>query len=333
MTKAFPIIIIICVVLVIIIAGYQLINFVRTRQAPVEDALVNKPVADDQVPPDKNQYNWSTMNEGPYNDQVSYATSGDLLNWADSKAVVTEHASVPGAVYQDGIIYCYFTDVAQDGIKEQVGVIHSEDQGKTWLTKVYVNIEGLGNKVAVDPDPFLMEDGQIRLYYFDIEEARQSMDSGSPVTNKIYSAISDDGINFVEEEGVRFAKEDIFDPDVIKVGDDYRMYVGDGRNNQVVVAVSSDGLNFQEEGVALDEGGIPNAFHDGSQYYLYTGGINIATSADGITFTPTQHSFHSEINPMAADPSVIQLADDSYLMFYKTKMEEQKKDCGCGDKN
>ena len=46
---------------------------------------------------------------------------------------------------------------------------------------------------------------------------------------KIYSAISNYGINFVKENGIRFQGEsdDIWmDPDVVKMGDVWRMFVG-----------------------------------------------------------------------------------------------------------
>lgn len=291
------------------------------QDKPPEDKLdtqidVQKEPAKDVLSlEDKSQYNWSTMNEGPYKDKVSYATSNDLLNWTDSGVTLTEHASVPGAVYREGVIYLYFVDVAQDGIKEQVGVLKSEDQGKTWSDKILADIEGLGNKAAVDPDPFLMDSGQIRLYYFDINADRSPGTQGS--ANKIYSAVSNDGINFTEEEGVRFQKTGIYDPDVIKVGDTYRMYVGDMEGNTTYSATSSDGLTFTEEGPAYVGGTIPNVYYDSSQYYLYTGGIDIAFSQDGAKFTKSNYSFRSNIGHTTADPSVIQIADGSYILFFK----------------
>lgn len=270
-----------------------------------------------------NQYNWSTMNEGPYNDQISFATGTDLLNWTDTQEVLCEHCSVGDAVYKDGVIYFYFVDVSTDGIKEQVGLITSEDNAQTWSDKQIIEIEGLGNKAAVDPAPFITDDGKIRLYYFDIEEGRSNKTpSYVPMQTKIYSAISDDGINFSEEDGVRFKFSGIFDPDVIKVDNAYRMYVGNTSGQQVLSASSEDGLNFSYEGIAYNGSAIPEAFYDGEQYYLYTGGIEIATSADGKEFAKTENRFESEIDKHTADPSVIQLDDESYILFYKTKIQQ-----------
>ena len=262
------------------------------------------------------EYNWSTMNEGPYNDKISFATSSDLFNWTDSETVLAIHASVPGAIYKDGVIYVYFVDVSVDGIAERIGMISSNDNGTTWSEKEYIDIDGVGDKVPVDPAPFLLDDGRIRLYYFDIEEGRSSM--GSESENKIYSAISSDGVNFVEE-GVCFSKEGVFDPDVIEVDGVYRMYVGDIEGNRVISATSSDGLNFVEEGVAYDGSAVPDVFYKDGVYYLYTVGIDISTSSDGASFTKTSYRFESNINLLTADPSVIELNDGTFMMLYKTK--------------
>ena len=267
---------------------------------------------------DENQYSWSTMNEGPYGDQVSYATSTDLLNWTDSKEIIAIHASVPGAIYKEGIIYVYFVDVSTDGIPERVGLITSEDDAQTWSEKRYINIEGVGDKVPVDPAPYLLDNGQIRLYYFDINEGRGFQGTGDS-TNKIYSAVSTDGVNFTEE-GVCFTKAGVFDPDVIKVNDLWRLYVGDLAGNKVISATSADGLNFVEEGTAYTGGAVPDVFFKNDTYYLYTAGIDISTSSDGASFTKTIYRFESEIDMLTADPSVIELNDGTYVMLYKTKL-------------
>jgi hypothetical protein len=263
------------------------------------------------------EYNWSTMMEGPYRDKVSFATSTDLLNWTDSEVILAEHASVPGAVYKNSVIYVYFVDVSEDGKPEQTGLIRSEDNGQTWLPKEWVVYEGIGDKVPVDPAPFLLDDERIRLYYFDINEGRSSNDLGG--TNKIYSAVSTDGIHFVQEEDVRFSRQGIYDPDVIEVNGEWRMYVGDIPNNMVISAVSSDRLIFVEEGVAYSGGAVPDVFFKDDIYYLYTAGIDISTSSDGVSFTKTYYSFQSNQGGVTADPSVIELNDGTYMMLYKTQ--------------
>ncbi|OGL35727.1 hypothetical protein A3F65_03580 [Candidatus Saccharibacteria bacterium RIFCSPHIGHO2_12_FULL_47_16b] len=261
-------------------------------------------------------YNWSTMAQGPYNDRVSFATSSDLLNWKDSGQILAEHASVPDGIYkrENGTIYVYFVDVSQDGQPEKIGLIRSSDGGQTWTDRQFVTIQGLGDKIAVDPDPYLLTDGRIRLYFFDIADTRTPGNSG-----KIYSALSDDGINFKLEQGIRLERPDgLFDPDVVWVDGTWYMYAGDGTGQKTIVATSSDGLNFSEKGVAYSEGAIPNVYYDGQQFFLYTGGINIATSSDGLKFNKTDNRFESSFG-LTADPGVIYLGSNDYLMVFKTK--------------
>lgn len=254
---------------------------------------------------------WSTMSEGPYNDKISFATSTDLLSWTDSQKTLAEHSSVPGAIYKDSTIYVYFVDVAEDCYSEKLSLIKSTDQGASWTAKETVYIKGLGDKVAVDPAPFLMDDGRVRLYYFDIEGSKNPAEDF-----KIYSAISTDGINFAEE-GVCFSNPGTLDPDVIKVDDTWRLYTGDIENNATISATSSDGLNFTKEGTAYSGGSVPDVFYKDNTYFLYTVGINIATSEDGKSFTDTGKSFRSQLGMVTADPSVIELNDGSYMMLYK----------------
>ena len=263
------------------------------------------------------EYIWSEMTEGPYRDKVSFATSTDLLNWNDSKKILAEHASVPGAIYKNDTIYVYFVDVSEDGKPEQLGLIRSTDNGQTWSSKEYVVFDGIEEKVPVDPAPFLLSDGRIRLYYFDINEQRIS--PNQEATNKIYSAISTDGIHFVQDDGIRFERKGIFDPDAVEVNGTWRLYVGDIEGNEVISAVSSDGLSFTEEGTAFSGGAVPDVFFKDGTYYLYTAGIDISTSQNGANFSKTPYSFRSQQSMVTADPSVIQMDGGTYMMLYKTK--------------
>jgi len=266
---------------------------------------------------ESSQYQWSQMSEGPYHDKISYATSANLLDWTDSQQHLVMHASVPGAIYKDGVIYVYFVDVSENGIPEQIGLIRSEDNGATWSSKETVQFQGISEKVPVDPAPFLLDDGRIRLYYYDINEGRLTQNPSG--MNKIYSAISTDGLLFTHEEGVRFQREDIFDPDVVYVDGLWRLYVGEIMGNQIICAVSTDGLSFSEEGVAYIGGTVPDVFYKDGIYYLYTVGIDISTSQNGDVFTKTSSSFHSQLGLLTADASVIELDNGTYMMLYKTK--------------
>lgn len=302
---------------VLVVAGGTYWFLVKNDYVTEENA--NDQVADAEEEAakakDPSQYNWSTMDQGPYKDSIGYAMGANPTTWFDSKIILAEHASVPDAILKNGVIHVYFVDVSEDGKPEQIGHIQSSDNGKTWSKKTILTISGLGDKVAVDPNPYLLPDGKIRLYYFDISKTRTE----GTENNSIYSAISADGINFTEEEGVRFKYKGIYDPSVIKVGDAWRLYVGTDENN-VLSATSADGLNFVYEGVALSGGSIPKVIYTDDLYYLYTGGIQISTSSDGKIFKKTMDRF--DIGGLTADPGVIKLADGTYFMVYKTKIDK-----------
>lgn len=272
------------------------------------------------LPDETPEYQWSTSKQGPYRDRVSYATGSDPLTWTDSGRILAEHASVPGAVVKDGEIFVYFVDVSEDGKAEQLGLIRSRDDGKTWTEKQIITIQGVGSRVPVDPAPFLLDDGRIRLYYYDIDWSRSVL--LQPSVNMVYSAISADGVQFTQEEGKRIALPDgAVDPDIVKVGDTWLLYAGDPERNLVYWADSGDGRDFTYEGIVYQGGAVPDVFYENGTYYLYTAGIEIATSRDGENFTKTGKRFGSSLDPLTADPSVVKLGEGRYLLFYKTKNE------------
>lgn len=258
-------------------------------------------------------YDWSTMAQGPYQDSVYYTTSSSLTDWPSTEGTaLQEHASVPDVIAKDGVLYAYYVDVTEDGKPEQIGVRTSSDNGASWGQKKYVVFQNARNRVPVDPAPYLLPDGKIRLYYLDIAEVQ----AGKNASHKIYSAISSDGVTFTQEDGARFTYDKIFDPDVVNVDGSWRMYVGT-HDNKVLSTTSSDGLSFSYEGVAYSGGAIPNVIYENKTYYLFTGGIDISSSKDGKTFTKLNKRFSPA--GLTADPGVTKLSDGRYLMVYKTK--------------
>lgn len=124
-----------------------------------------------------------------------------------------------------------------------------------------------------DADVVKLDDGRYRMYY-----------SVSPETPnnqlEMLSAISEDGINWTPEEGVRM-KWAVF-ASVLKLADGrWRMYYQN--NRQIKSAVSSDGLDWTEEA-----------------------GVRIARGNEG-----SYDSYN------VASPTVVQLKDGTYRMFYR----------------
>jgi hypothetical protein len=321
--------IVLAIVTLLVVAGGIIYYVIGSQAKPKGTATLSQPAASapaettqEEIAASEQDPNqkWSTSPQGPYHDKISYATSTDLLKWTDSGKVIMEHASVPDIMLKDGMLYMYFVDVTTDGKPEQIGLMKSSDNGKTWTEREFVSIKGknVAKIIPVDPDPVLLADGRIRLYYYDIS-GRPTVESKTK--NKIYSAVSSDGVNFTQEEGVRFEDVSIFDPDVIKVGDTWRLYVGSPAGQTVISAISSDGLNFIKEGVAYEGSAVPNAIFENNTYYLYTAGIQIATSTDGKTYAKSSSNFKSTTGT-TADPGVVKLGDKSYLMVYKTSSQK-----------
>ena len=160
----------------------------------------------------------------------------------------------------------------------------------------------------MDPDIVLLPDGRYRLFYM--------------YAGVIYSATSNYGINFVKENGVRFqgaAGETWMDPDVIKMGSVWRMFVWKAAADasQVISTVSSDGLSFTKESDLTTVGNISCTIPVANGYRMYYveagAGICSAFSSNGVSWTGEGVRLSD-----AADPTVIRLSSGTYKMFYKT---------------
>ncbi|OGG46235.1 MAG: hypothetical protein A3F84_19655 [Candidatus Handelsmanbacteria bacterium RIFCSPLOWO2_12_FULL_64_10] len=256
---------------------------------------------------------------GPFNDEVWTATSKDGLAWTVGSAAVASRASVPGVVEgKDGTLRIYFVDFSgrPDPGEEALSVIESDD-GKDWSKSTRVSVKDKPNKgAAVDPSVVLLDDGRFRLFYFGSEMTR-----GDPASAKgprrIYSAISSDGVAFENEEGVRFEHERITDPDVVKVGDAWWMFLSAGQ--ETLTARSDDGLKFEKVDRTF-KGGVPGAL-------AVDGGVRVFTCRDGIVSwrwdlkgEPREEGKAIERGKgykIAADPCALRRGDGTYFMVFK----------------
>jgi len=199
---------------------------------------------------------------------------------------------------------------------------------------------------VVCPDVIPLAGGGYRMYFEGQPADRQSM---------ILSAVSDDGLDWRPEAGVRFGGPRRYgSPRCIPVADgstptNFRLYfhsysnplqIGLEAANHIVSAVSADGLSFQAElGARVGQEGSLQDFAvyapevlrlgDGSYRMYYAGWqadpvrgrIFSATSADGVAW-----SRDPEVNlefggrydaEKCSEPCVIRLPDGRYRMFYE----------------
>ncbi len=206
----------------------------------------------------------------------------------------------------------YFFDVC---VIELDGGMYRMYGEKSANIESYVSNDGLnwekeaGVRVADAAFPLvtLLPNGKFRMFY---------VPAGAGGTqDRILSALSDDGLNFTPEAGVRYAasgpyEERVQSPRIVALPDgSYRMYYtgisGTGNNELVVIlsAKSPDGSNFQPEaGIRVDPRVSPlmggRAAHawplwneDGTLRLYFAGllseqgpGILAADSSDGLNF-------------------------------------------------
>ncbi len=283
----------------------------------------------------RHRFHMELLQEGPFKDEVFGAVSKDGFNFEILPGPFFKRASVPDVVEltkdsnagERGALLLYFVDFSEVKTPgtEGISVAKSVD-GINWSEKQRVIIEGKVNRgAAVDPSLVELLDGRIRMFFFGSEQTE-----GDPAKaegdHKIYSAISEDGINFKAEPGVRFQAPFITDPEVLQVGNKkWLMFLSKGQ--ETLLASSNDGLEFTaEDSFSLEIGGVPGAVE------LPDDSIRIfATGKDGIVsavFTPNSNSspiiedaerISRGDSGVVADPACIKRLDGTYYLIFKKK--------------
>lgn len=266
-------------------------------------------------------------------------TSSDGLNFVQDSKLILDKASVPDSVKtSDGKIYVYAVDGAGRSISGAMVAI-SSDNGTNWK-QGSVQIEGGDEGMsAADPQAILQDDGTIRLFYLTATGLPDKKDgiivdssANSQATYMIKSAISQDGINFIEEAGNRYQSIGVMitDPDVIKISNKWYMYLS--VDQESVATISDDGNTFNYIQSIRKVGSVSKTVPiDNGQFrqYFCRDGIFSATSSDGLNWTDdpgiriTQNSSTETI----CDPSPIKI-NNEWLMFYKVEPVQNKLQIG-----
>lgn len=201
----------------------------------------------------------------------------------------------------------------------------SSMDGRDWTAQRPVRVLEKRNRgAAVDPSVVQLSDGRLRMYFFG-SEITHGDPASVPGDHVIYSALSEDGLTFTVEPGVRFQSPGITDPDVLRVGDAWWMVLS--RGQETLLARSEDGLTFTEEPrLRLSIGGVPGAVE------LPDGRVRIFASGRGAILSALVRADLSalpQIEPSArieqgramlvADPSCVRRRDGSYYLIFKSK--------------
>gem|GEM_PF-3480013 len=246
----------------------------------------------------------------PYYHQIYSATSSNGLDWTVADRRIFDHASVPGAVVFDGVLYLYFVN-ATDWENEILSVGISEDRGATW-TVHDVQISGSNSPYPVDPNP-IIDNGTIRLTYLG------NLNPGTE-TNKIVTATSTDGITFTEDAVIYTGEA--YDPDLFYDRDagEWVLLLNTGGLTRAT-ASSATGPFTVDESFSWDAGSISSTHRIGDRYLTYyTGkGVSVAEYAHG-TLTGIADGI-LQYTGLNADPTVAIFGAGDYLMFFKTGVE------------
>lgn len=266
---------------------------------------------------------------GPAADDVYVATSPDGSTWTLIEEPIKEKASVPDltllhmniGVLRAGELVGVFVDASEfeKNGDERIGIIVSSDAGNSWSEMSIIEIDGAEEHIPVDPSIVQLEDGRLRLYYYDFTNARYPNQK-----HIFYSAISSDGVNF-EAEGEVFSDYGITDPDVVYFNEQWYLfyaYTASQEPQNIRVARSKYATGPFEELTKLETNtkGIPGAWVHADTLSLFGcgGGIIRSDSPDGTTWEVAETGI-LDGERFLCDPAAVQLEDGSWVMLVKSR--------------
>ncbi len=256
-------------------------------------------------------------------------------NGNTTKLTTFKRAGVPTiGEMQDGRLIAAYQWFPKDDYEnvDKIAVVFSNDNGKTWSAPRPMEFAGLNEKARYPFDPTLvvLEDGRIRLYFTYMVGSRIFEEA----TPGISSAISEDGIHFVKEEGMRLAVDGmpVIDCAVCKLNNNWHLIspLQDDNVPKAYHAISKDGITFKRKrdisfnqsfkwlGCMVNEenkllfygtrhhGGPPSGR-----------GIPALSSSNGSRWNDS-----SSILINGADPGVVVLEDGTKIVVVTTKARE-----------
>jgi len=250
----------------------------------------------------------------PYYHYIVSASSSDGLSWQEDDILIRDHSSVPDyAILDDGTQMIYFVD----GVYDTLGCIESKD-GKTFAESE-CRIYNFTKEKVWDPNVVSIGNGTYRLFFFspEFEPSIGQPNSFDQPKNRIFSAISKNGKDWLMEPGIRYEDISITDPSVIKRDDGtWHMFVSHG--NTIIQAESSDGLTFKRLQEIKTIGGVPDVTSINGKYYLFTcaDGISYANSNDLISWSGLENAIKPWNGGVICDPTV-EKTKEGYKMYLK----------------
>lgn len=273
------------------------------------------------LPPCQAQPRQPPPSQGPWqNDLVQRIRSES--NDFGAERVFVERAGVPSLARDHegrlGAAFQWFPADDREAF-DKVAIAISADQGKTWTRPQTAAFHGLPPHLSrpFDPTLVVLDDGRIRLYFTSNPTGNRLIERDSTA---IYSAVSDNGLDYEFEPGERFgvAGERVLDCAVLRLGKTWHMYAPIGRpEDGAYHAESADGLTFTRQADIPSLDGVNwtgnlVAYEQGMRFYGSSRqGLWHAFSADGRTWTaPTFLGFRG------GDPASVFVTSAQELLIY-----------------
>lgn len=247
----------------------------------------------------------------PYYHSVWRANSPNGKAWTKENKLLINHASVPDMQLIGNKEIVYYVDGKLDTMNCKIKENNKLKPGKC---RIY-NFSG---KKAWDPEVVKVDD-YYRMYFM----SPPSIKANASMTSKIKTAVSRDGINWLEEESTALKGKMYIDPTVVKVGKKWIMVVsteGEG----LYWATSTNGTEFKLKGKLkglAQDGSSPHITKLTKKYALYycKYGISMSLSKNAEKWTGERTILESEQNTIICDPSVTKKKNGKYVMYYKAQ--------------
>jgi len=253
--------------------------------------------------------------QGPWNNGLWLVSGTDGRTWGPPLPFVGP-AGVPSlARTPSGRLIAAFQWFPFDRPEafDRLGVAFSDDGGATWSSAQPIQVQGLPAAYMrpFDPTVVALDDGRIRLYF--------TSNTGHGSENAFYSAISEDGVTYTWEPGVRFFPGRGTVDCAVGLWDGYwhlTSPVG-APHEGAYHAVSRDGLEF---GRVADipssanfnwTGNLVATAHALRFYGTSPGGVWYSDSRDGTSWSPPVY-----VGVKGGDPAVVQNTSGLWLMLY-----------------
>ncbi len=319
-------------VAILAIEVFTLVLLLMPNTSPTKQSL-NMPLPPSSPPSTPNDQPGSENRptDGPWTRDLHFRWSKDGSTFSEAKTFV-ERSGVPSVIQDaNGRLIAVFQWFPEKNVEafDKIAVMFSDDVGITWTKPKLIVVNG-ATWTSLQPsqqikagsytrpyDPTIVQlaDGRFRLYF-----------TSNPTGNKdriIYSAISDDAITYTLEAGERMnTADDVnYDVAVLLLGDTWHLTTpGPGGPGKAHHATSSDGLTFVEQALiggdkSFNWTGNLVAYDKGMRFYGSSrNGLWWAYSKDGKDWTnPTLIQGGGS---QGGDPTVVQVADDRFLMIY-----------------